>query len=335
MTKITNPNAMPDRPNLPTAAKRPLPLAVRQALIHDDAAERAALETVWNDAVRALDAEPSEATFRAMGSAIWETLEQETVRPPARSLRLVHLTRYVAVAASVLLLVAVGWLWWSQPLVVVAPAGETVAVDLPDGSVVTLNSGSALTYPRTFATDQRLVHLEGEAFFDVTKSETPFIAQTFNADVRVLGTTFNVRAYPDDPMPATEVALVTGKVQLEARGRATAAVTLAPGQTSMLAQHDTIPAAPRPALLNQVLAWQSGRLVFDNAMLGRILNEMERHYAVDIDVSPASLRDSLLTLTFSQDRTVETILQDIALMKGFVVRQSGGTSFELVQSTPE
>lgn len=332
MTKITNTRAaVPQRPNLPVGAQRSLPLDVRQALVHESKGTQAALESMWTDAVQALDAEPSEATFRAMGSALWETLEQETVRPPARPLRLVRLVRYTTVAASFLLLVALGWLWWSQPVVVVAPNGETVAVDLPDGSMVTLNSGSQLTYPRSFASNQRLVHFEGEAFFDIEKSDIPFIAQTFNADVLVLGTTFNVRARPDDPVAATEVTLVTGKVQLTSQVDETPSVILVPGQMSSVVSNDTIPTPPRQVVLDQMLAWQSGRLVFDNEMLGKILNEMERRYAVEIAVSPASLRDSLLTLTFNSDRTVETILEDIAAIKGFGVRTSEEASFELYE----
>lgn len=333
MTKITNPmGALPSRPNLPTAAQRSLPLDVRQELVHESAESRVALEAMWNEAVHALDAEPSEATFRTMGSAIWEALEQETVRPPARPLRLVRLYRYGAVAACALVLMALGWMWWTQPITVTAAPGETIAINLPDGSSVTLNSGSQITYPRAFASEQRRVTFEGEAFFDIEKSETPFIAETFNADVRVLGTTFNVRARQDDPAPATEVTLVTGKVQLAAHDETTPGVILEPGQMSTVALNDTTPTLPRPAVIDQMLAWQSGRLVFDNEMLGKILNEMERRYAVEIAVSPASLRDSLLTLTFNSDRSVETILEDIAAIKGYGVRTSTNASFELYQA---
>lgn len=100
-----------------------------------------------------------------------------------------------------------------QQLVVCAPSGHKSQVLLPDGTHVWLNAESRLTYASNFNTENRTVTLEGEAYFDVTKSiKHPFMVRTGVIDVKVMGTSFNVRSHTDEP--TISVALVRGKVQL-------------------------------------------------------------------------------------------------------------------------
>lgn len=88
------------------------------------------------------------------------------------------------------------------------PRGGEYKLRLSDGSLVHLNAMSSLRYPVHFSGDAREVELTGEAFFEVSKSGSPFIVKTKGIDVRVLGTTFNVSAYPDDH--CIQTTLVTG-----------------------------------------------------------------------------------------------------------------------------
>ena len=93
------------------------------------------------------------------------------------------------------------------------PIGERASLRLSDGTLVWLNSGSRLEYPTHFATDNRQVRLEGEAYFEVQRDESlPFIVQTNTVDVKVLGTKFNVSSYAKEE---TKVTLKEGKVQVE------------------------------------------------------------------------------------------------------------------------
>ena len=90
--------------------------------------------------------------------------------------------------------------------------GEHKQVTLPDGTVVHLNAGTVMRYPTEFTSDIRLVEMEGEAFFNVMRDEgKPFIVRTRQADVKVLGTSFNVKAYQEDELMAVSVR--TGKLR--------------------------------------------------------------------------------------------------------------------------
>jgi ferric-dicitrate binding protein FerR (iron transport regulator) len=97
--------------------------------------------------------------------------------------------------------------------IIEVPYGGRSNITLPDGSHVWLNAGSKLIYSRQFSAVRREVKLEGEAFFDVEKSDQPFIVQTSHLSIHVLGTSFNVKSYPDDEN--IETTLVEGKIRIE------------------------------------------------------------------------------------------------------------------------
>ncbi|MEN6455663.1 MAG: FecR family protein, partial [Prolixibacteraceae bacterium] len=97
--------------------------------------------------------------------------------------------------------------------VVSVPNGSKTEIQLPDGSVVKLNSGSTLTYPSAFESDNRIVELEGEGFFTVHKDPArPFYVNTTNISFKVLGTVFNVKSYPDEN--SIETTLLSGSVEI-------------------------------------------------------------------------------------------------------------------------
>lgn len=129
--------------------------------------------------------------------------------------RRLYLTRTFAAAAAVVLLCLSVWTayLYMQPATIqtVSTLAETRTVHLPDGTSVTLNHYSSLSYPERFKSDNREVELSGEAYFEVSKDpKHPFIVQTETIDVQVLGTHFNVGAYPDNPDVKT--TLLTGSV---------------------------------------------------------------------------------------------------------------------------
>ena len=129
--------------------------------------------------------------------------------------RRLYLTRTFAAAAAVVLLCLSVWTayLYMQPATIqtVSTLAETRTVHLPDGTSVTLNHYSSLSYPERFKSDNREVELSGEAYFEVSKDpKHPFIVQTETIDVQVLGTHFNVDAYPDNPDVKT--TLLTGSV---------------------------------------------------------------------------------------------------------------------------
>jgi transmembrane sensor len=150
---------------------------------------------------------------------------------------------------------------------------------------VELNSGSTLRYARRFDRDTRRVTLEGEAFFDVAKAGTPFVIETFNARVTVLGTSFNVRAWPDDPTAETVVSVVEGLVEVTAKASPDETTRLEAGEAAHVAAVNPAPPQPEMARLDEATAWRDGRFVFINQPLGVMFDEIERRFDIDITAS--------------------------------------------------
>lgn len=155
------------------------------------------------------------------------------------------------------------------------PRGGQFTIVLPDGSRVWLNSASKLRYPTAFSGGQRLVELEGQGYFDVRKdAEHPFIVKTKTLDVEVLGTGFDVMAYPDERSMNT--TLVEGAVRVKD-------VMLKPGQQARM-EYSTGCIYVEPADIQQVTAWKTGFFEFDNANLADIMRQASRWYDIDIDM---------------------------------------------------
>ena len=332
-----------------------LPPEVQAALAPEGVEERATLTEMWEVAGHYYGEEPSEDAFREIGADIWSHLEaaiQKDTAPvrhgdrpahrleqtddPRSPLRLVVSNRvsrqvqWMALAACIVLLIAVGLVLQQQPVTISAPLGQTASVELPDGSAVELNSGSTLSYARNFGTEARTVRLEGEAFFEVTKSEHTFVVETFNGATTVLGTSFNVRAWPDDPAPATAVTVLTGVVRLEspqARGRA---VTLQAGQTASLSALAMAPTVPEDVTEDYALAWRSGGFKFTGQTLGTILEEVRRRYDVRIVAQKPALLDDTVGILIERSLGAEQILRDICEYNGCEYREIAG-GFEIYE----
>ncbi|WP_298709471.1 FecR family protein [Chitinophaga sp.] len=153
------------------------------------------------------------------------------------------------------------------------PRGGQFQIVLPDGSRVWLNSTSKLRFPTAFNDNRRVVELEGQGYFEVSKNALkPFIVQTKAANVEVLGTGFDVMAYPDERTMNT--TLVEGAVKVKD-------VRLKPGQQARL-EHATGTITVAPADVQQVIAWKTGFFEFDNADIDDILRQAARWYDVEV-----------------------------------------------------
>ncbi len=316
--------------------KHPLPPPIRSAIEAEPMKEHAELKRMWDLAGLAFPPPPSEARFKQLGAEIWTNLESAIQPAPHRvdrvatrpALRLVRpqTMRWMALAASFALLAVVGLSLWLQPITVSAPAGDMVAVTLPDGSEVTLNSGATVTYGRRFGETTRAVALTGEAFFDVTKASTPFIVETFNGATTVLGTEFNVRAWPDDLDAATQVSVVSGVVRLASSSGSF--VTLTAGEASTLSLDASSPTAPSSVETEHVLAWQHDGFKFTSTPLGVILNEVERRFDITIHVTDEALLSEPTDILKEKSLGPEEILRDISEYNGYAFRAVDG-GFEL------
>ena len=274
---------------------------------------------------------------------IWQTLEvhatADGARPtapgddrPAR-LRRIAVRRWMAIAATLLVGAAIGvMMLWQRPVVKTAALGERLVVTLPDGSRVELNSGTTMRYDRRFGSE-RVVHLEGEAFFDVVKEARPFIVHTFNAQTTVLGTRFNVRAWSQSIDPNTTVTLESGRVALAPANHPEEAVTLEPGQTHRIGQATHALNRSDAKAVARATAWRQGELVYKDQWLGVILEDVERRFAVDLTMQPGSLRQKRLTLAL-HPASAEAFVREVCLtLEGINYRETSN-GFEIYGPTP-
>ena len=163
---------------------------------------------------------------------------------------------------------------------VIIPYGRSSQVMLSDGTKVWLNAGSQLMYPSVFSKNQREVLLIGEAFFDVIRNEeSPFIVRTDFVDIEVLGTNFDVSAYPDDRI--FETILVSGSISVEIKKEGFLSgkekVVLNPNQMISLNKKEGVSKVSEVDV-SVYISWKDGMLKFEKQDLSRVLRKLERYY---------------------------------------------------------
>jgi Fe2+-dicitrate sensor, membrane component len=158
------------------------------------------------------------------------------------------------------------------------PRGSIYHVVLPDGTKVSLNAESELSYPVILAKDKREVSLVGEAYFDVTRDEKrPFIVQTKNQKVSVLGTKFAINAY--ESTAKTKTTLISGKVHVQPQKPDIGGLLLQPDQQSILS--GTI-LKKYQVDAQQEIAWLNGKFNFDGKNLQEVMEELARWYDIKV-----------------------------------------------------
>ena len=199
----------------------------------------------------------------------------------------------LSVAASIALIVASIFVFLHEPNVreseevftvttiqKEAPPGRKVTTRLPDGSVVMLNSGSQISFPEQFKGDSREISLTGEAFFEVEHNpEIPFIVSMNGDKVRVLGTSFNIRSYPEDSV--VQVSVATGRVSYSIPSGES--VMLLPDQ---LATYDLTKGSLVTGKVDplQAYGWKDQIIYFESTSFDKVIAELKRWYGVEFEV---------------------------------------------------
>lgn len=251
---------------------------------------------------------------------------QMQVRKAAKRVALFARLKRVAVAASVLVMLAVGMLWaWqaytSSQTIVVQNTGpyRVLAVQLPDGSVISLNRDASLSYPKHFEGKERCVHLSGKAFFEVARDTAhPFVVNTTAAEIRVLGTSFNVLSSAG--MSSVEVA--SGKVRVRSHSLGQS-VDLLPMQAVYVDNKEMDTYTVRSS---NYFGWKTGRFVFEQASLDEVIRLLNTYYTQRIYVEGMSpddvelkLNTCLITATFD-NRSIDDVVRILELNCGVPVR---------------
>lgn len=213
----------------------------------------------------------------------------------------------------------------SSEMVEIRAASQVLkTVTLPDGTLVSLNSNTKLSYPQEFSGKTREVSFEGEAFFEVKPDKNkPFIIHAGQAQIKVLGTSFNVSAYPQTEL--VEVVVETGKVQVSEQTAKTAKTNeliLTPGDkgTLVYSNHSL------QKTTNQnpnYLAWKTRNLTFKATSLTEVVDELEKVYKVNIRLADQELGGLMLTAQFN-DYSLDFILKVIENTFRIEVRNENG-----------
>lgn len=191
-----------------------------------------------------------------------------------------------------------------------APEGQISEFKLIDGTKVWLNSGTRVRIPASFSAKNRIVTMEGEAFFQVTKDPLhPFFVNTKELSVRVLGTSFNVSAYETEKN--TEVTLIEGKVGVkEINGERLA--KLLPGQ-QLVYEKSTGKKIKQEVDVTPFEAWRDGKMIFKDRTLEYIAYRLERWYNVDIDFNDSNVSHIKFTGTILKNKPLSQVLEIITL----------------------
>lgn len=189
------------------------------------------------------------------------------------------------------------------------PYGKTFKLVLSDGTKVFLNAGSDIKFPVTFIDgSNRIVFLSGEAFFEVSKSIDPFVVNTDNLNIEVLGTQFNVSAYPDEA--SIHTVLVEGSVELQGKdvGNNRSLVLLPEYEAVWNRGDDQVEVTK--ADIKSTMAWMNGQLVFSGVAFKDIVKKLERSYNCTIINNNKPLDEEIFSATFNVD--IESIEQVMA-----------------------
>lgn len=278
--------------------------------------------------------EYEEQPFAADAETAWAAFEKkfeqrfprhgEIKAPEARLVKMRPLRSALRYAAMIALLLAAGyWLFFpkdagARMASVQTMAGEQREVTLPDGSTVVLNENSELAYAESFK--KRRVRLSGEAFFEVSKLKgQPFTIDAEGATTTVLGTSFNVRAYPAESK--VEVSVNTGKVALQKSEDKSKELILEAGEAGI---YNKKTEEVEEAAVSNADFWKTSRLEFDSVPLSLVLPALERHFNTRIEVA----NPKLLKCTFNGDYAkpeLKDILKAIEFTMFLEVKQQDET----------
>lgn len=211
----------------------------------------------------------------------------------------------------------------ASPNKLVVPEGTEYSLQLSDGTNVHLNAGSTLIFPSVFGKDARVVELSGEGYFDVTHSNIPFIVKNKSMDVRVLGTTFNMTAYPEDLMVTT--TLLTGKVAVTCHSQTdstTQTTILTPGLQARFQPHEGVLQVDSVDVEEQT-AWRRGEFAFEDVKLGNIMTIFGRSFALNVTFDTPELQDIKCFISIQRDKGYEEILKIIHIATGVNFKKDG------------
>ncbi|TRX58419.1 DUF4974 domain-containing protein [Fulvivirga sp. M361] len=194
------------------------------------------------------------------------------------------------------------------------PMGQRSEIRLPDGTHVWLNVGSKITYPSKFIYEERVVTIEGEAFFNVKRDTLrPFKVQSNGLVTTALGTSFNVRSYGEST-DEIKISLVSGKVSVENQSLKSLNV-LVPGE-QLIFSANRQKSIIKSFDLKEVVSWKDNILIFKNASMEEVMHQLEKWYGVKISLENRPIEKWDITGEFKK-QSLQRVLDRLSFTKEF------------------
>lgn len=273
------------------------------------------LRYVW------VESKKLEAVSTVDENAAWQKFKQKIAAQPAapKTIPLGRSTNWMRVAAALIMMIGGSYMayfyLYSGRIITLESDGTVLAQTLPDGTTVTLNKHASISYPKNFTGDSREVTLQGEAFFNVTPDKSkPFIIHANEADVRVVGTSFNVKSSSNE----TEVIVETGVVQVSKNLKG---VILNPKEKATVKKNRALPVKETTddELHNY---YRTKEFVCNNTPLSRLVPVLNEAYDTKIVITNSELNDLRLTTTF-HNQSLDNILSVIGETFNISVEKTG------------
>lgn len=235
--------------------------------------------------------------------------------------KVISFNRIMQVAAAILVLFGLTYFFVNQTQNVSTKTmlAQVQTVNLPDGSVVTLNSESKLSYSKSFGEKNRNITLKGEAFFDVASNkDLPFVIDAQGASIKVVGTQFNVKAYKKQE--EVKVTVVEGTVQLFESATPKKQTVLNAGETGVYHKKKKV-IKKHPKINTNDISWKTFEMTFDNSSLMEVAKVIEEVYHVQIKVSP-KVADCTVSVEFNQ-KNLAGVLKVLKSTLDLQIRKQG------------
>lgn len=248
-------------------------------------------------------------------SVIFNTIIEQGIRPQRKPGKLRPLAKYMA-AAILLLAIGAGLYYYykkpapvtlAQKTPVTPPPASHQLIRLPDGSTVLLNSGSQLHYPHSFG-NTREVYLTGEAYFDIRHNDhKPFIVHAGKTRTVVLGTAFDIKAFPGQPQVV--VTVTRGKVRVEEGLRTLSILTR---NEQLVVSNEENESKKTIVNTAEATAWKQDDIVLDDVPLREAVQELQQRFGCSIVLSNETLGNCHITASFLHHEPLQEVVQVIA-----------------------
>ncbi len=283
------------------------------------------IQNIWNSAgsVGEGEAYNLDAEWSLMQNLIPDLKQKSQVkRSEVKTRSLLYYTYRIAAVLLVGLIIGLGFtygtrMFYNQQIVA---WDQPVDVILEDGTLITINRDSRIRFKKKFASDERKVFLKGEAWFDVASdSASPFVIDAGSALVEVLGTSFNVNAYRENPV--VEITVESGVVALTAKQEKQEQIVLKAGNSGKYNKQKKELELIQSSDPNQI-SWKTRDLYFNGSSLQEVVDLVNQVYDAHLVISNKALASCQITVTF-KDQSLDAILSVLELTLDLEILQEG------------